>query len=247
MASSNVLNTMFGFAPGEAVRDTEPPENTSERGSWDPRSFGEQQIRSLVHQLFFQTGIKSPRQVVFTAADEKANVGEICLQAAHALSDQTFGSVCIVKVSAQLCHSRSSHFDNEFQRYPYTPMSGRERFDWLRDSAIHLSKKLWLVPSEAFLRDEKALSAAWLRSRLDELRLDFDYTLFHAPAADQSSDALLLGHLCDGVVLILSANSTRRVAAKKVKERLYAANARLLGTVLSDRQFPIPERIYRRL
>jgi hypothetical protein len=32
-----------------------------------------------------------------------------------------------------------------------------------------------------------------------------------------------------------------------VKERLYSANARLLGTVLNDRKFPIPEKIYKRL
>ena len=56
-----------------------------------------------------------------------------------------------------------------------------------------------------------------------------------------------MGGLCDGIVLVVEANSTRRVAAQKVKERLHAANARLLGAVLSDRTFPIPEAIYRKL
>jgi Mrp family chromosome partitioning ATPase len=103
------------------------------------------------------------------------------------------------------------------------------------------------MPWDVFLRDQKALSAGWLRRRLDELRLAFDYTIFQAPPVGQFSDALLLGHLCDGVVVILTAGSTRRVAARKVKERLYSANARLLGTVLNDRKFPIPDRIYKRL
>jgi hypothetical protein len=32
-----------------------------------------------------------------------------------------------------------------------------------------------------------------------------------------------------------------------IREQLSAANVRLLGTVLRDRVFPIPEKLYRRL
>jgi Mrp family chromosome partitioning ATPase len=53
--------------------------------------------------------------------------------------------------------------------------------------------------------------------------------------------------MCEGVVLVLKANSTRRIAAQKVIQRLRAANVSLLGTVLSNRQFPVPDAIYRRL
>jgi Mrp family chromosome partitioning ATPase len=53
--------------------------------------------------------------------------------------------------------------------------------------------------------------------------------------------------LADGVVLVLEANSTRRVTAKKAKQALEAANVRILGTVLNNRTFPIPEGLYRRL
>jgi hypothetical protein len=35
--------------------------------------------------------------------------------------------------------------------------------------------------------------------------------------------------------------------ARKIKETLEGAQVRILGTVLSDRVFPIPEEIYRRL
>jgi Mrp family chromosome partitioning ATPase len=49
------------------------------------------------------------------------------------------------------------------------------------------------------------------------------------------------------MVLVLEANSTRRAGAQKVKEKLHSANARLLGAVLSERTFPIPETIYKKL
>jgi Mrp family chromosome partitioning ATPase len=51
----------------------------------------------------------------------------------------------------------------------------------------------------------------------------------------------------DGMILVLSAQKTRRIAARKIKDVLDAAHVRVLGTVLCDREFPIPERIYRQL
>jgi len=91
------------------------------------------------------------------------------------------------------------------------------------------------------------LSGSWLRERLNELRRTFDYTILYGPPASLGSEAALLASLCDGMVLVVQANSTRRVTAQKVKEKLQAANARLLGTVLSERTFPIPETIYKKL
>jgi hypothetical protein len=239
MSSASVLNTMFGYDASSAETHRREEESTRDPLIWNVQRFGEEQVRSLVRQVFFSGGPKTPRQVVFSGVDQSANVGEICLQVGRTLCTQTAGSVCIVDVNFHPPEAAEGE----------QPAPGREhqKFDCLRNSALMLSKKLWLVPFDIFLRDEKALSAAWLRGRIDELRLDFDYTIFQAPPAGRCGDASLLGHLCDGVVLVLTANSTRRIAARKVKDRLYSANARLLGTVLSDRRFPIPEGIYRRL
>ena len=83
--------------------------------------------------------------------------------------------------------------------------------------------------------------------RLVELRNEFEYSVIHGPAAGISSEAALLGELADGIILVLGANSTRRATARKIKDTLEATRSRILGTVLSERTFPIPERIYRRL
>jgi len=48
-------------------------------------------------------------------------------------------------------------------------------------------------------------------------------------------------------VLVLEANATRKDAARRVKEILDAANVRVLGVVLNNRTFPIPDAIYQRL
>ena len=63
----------------------------------------------------------------------------------------------------------------------------------------------------------------------------------------ESNEAMAMAQFVDGIILVLSARRTRRIAARKMKEMLEGAHARILGSVLSDRVFPIPQGIYRRL
>ena len=176
--------------------------------------------------------------MVFSAIDPHTDVGEICMLVGHALADHVPGSIGVVDANPQ---AEIDAVGNS-QKTAFT----RERFGSLRNCSRQIAESMWLVPRDVFL-GENGLSATWLRSSVGELRLDFDYTVFHGPPAGLYSEAALLGHLSDGVVLVLEANSTRRATAKKVKEMLHASNARLLGTVLCERTFPIPEGIYRRM
>jgi Mrp family chromosome partitioning ATPase len=86
-----------------------------------------------------------------------------------------------------------------------------------------------------------------MRLRLAELRTEFDYVLIDTPAMSGSNDAVALGAAADGVVLVLKANSSRRESARKVVSELQAAKARVLGAVLNQRTFPIPDAIYNKL
>jgi protein-tyrosine kinase len=209
---------------------------------WDPDSFAEEQICGLVRQVFVPGWPKPARQVVFSAVDAKTDISEMCLQIALTLSAQVEGTTCLVEADG---HGHTLEEVIEKRELNLVPTDGPGD---LRESSRKLSKQLYLVPRNAFLgENEGGSSGPWLRDRLADLRQSFDYTVIHGPAAGTRTEAALLGSLCDGVVLVVEANSTRRVTAQKVKERLHSANARLLGAVLSQRTFPIPEAIYRRL
>jgi hypothetical protein len=206
---------------------------------WDPDRFTQEQIRGLVRQVFL-SGRQPAQQVVFSAVDER-NIAGLCMQVGEALAAQIPGTVCVVEASARSPQLRSVSVNSERRVVP-------RGFGSLRESARQISNRLWLAPMNLFQsEDENAISAEGLRTTVRELRLEFDYTVFHGPPAGLYSEAALLGQMSDGVVLVLKANSTRRVAAQKVVQKLHAANVRLLGTVLNDRTFPIPERIYRKL
>jgi Mrp family chromosome partitioning ATPase len=107
---------------------------------------------------------------------------------------------------------------------------------------------LWLMPSgKAAAKLSFPTIADGLRVRIGELRDTFRYVVIHSGPLRQETSAMLLSRWTDGVVLLVEANSTRRESAKRVKENLAAANVSVLGVVLNNRLFPIPDAIYRRL
>jgi Mrp family chromosome partitioning ATPase len=91
------------------------------------------------------------------------------------------------------------------------------------------------------------MSSNRLAARIMELRQEFRYVLMDSPPVNVYSDAVPLGQAADGVILVISANSTRREEACKAKVCLESAGAPLLGVVLNNRTYPIPQVIYNRL
>lgn len=210
---------------------------------WNVESYAEEQIRGLVRRIFLPGWPKPSRQVVFSAVDQRTDVSAICTQVGQVLSAQASGTACVVDANPHTVDANGAGRGNGLGL-----ASTQKKFGALRDSSFQLSSQLWLMPKDVFLGGhDGGFSVLWLRSRLAELRLEFDYTILQGPPAGVGTAATLLGAQCDGIVLIVEANSTRRVTAQRVKEELYAANVRLLGTVLSERTFPIPQSIYSRL
>jgi hypothetical protein len=206
-----------------------------ETNDWNPEYFAREQIRGLVRRVFFTSGVQPVKQVVFSAAEPDTDVANICDQVGRALALETLADVAIV---------------GREQRVEQVPRSHPQHW---RNAAIksrttQAAINLWRVPGFGLPEygEEAGTGPYWL-SRLAELRNEFEYAVIHGPVAGISSEAALLGQLADGIILVLAAHSTRRAAARKMKETLEAAQVRILGTVLSERTFPVPEWIYRRL
>jgi succinoglycan biosynthesis transport protein ExoP len=211
--------------------------------SWDPQRFATEQIYGLVRKIFLVPGPREARQVVFSAVDTDTDIGGLCLEVGHVLSEQVANSVCVVETDRAV-----SEFENGSGGKTSKPILHHGVSEGLRKSSRQLSSRLWLVPSEVFWGGHDEIGPAdVLRGRLDRLRAQFDYCVIQAPAAGMYGTSAQLGRLSDGVILVLKAHSTRRLAAQRAQSNLRAAGARLLGTVLSERTFPIPERLYRRL
>jgi Mrp family chromosome partitioning ATPase len=107
---------------------------------------------------------------------------------------------------------------------------------------------LWLLSSGSLVADSPSLlTVDRLNDRVAELRQEFEFVIIDAPPLTLYSDALALGRLSDGLVMVLQADSTRREAASVAAATLRSANIPILAAVLNKRTFPIPEAIYKRL
>jgi Mrp family chromosome partitioning ATPase len=126
------------------------------------------------------------------------------------------------------------------------PFLGSE--DSLLEQCVKVDENLWLGGSNILADNGRVLlSADHLKERIGQLLDVFGYVLIDSPGVNGGGDAQLLGQIVDAAVLVIEADSTRRLAARKAKEALDTAGVRLLGTVLHNRSFPIPERLYRAL
>jgi Mrp family chromosome partitioning ATPase len=119
----------------------------------------------------------------------------------------------------------------------------------MRSYSIQLQpQNLWLLSSGAVTpRSSGLLNSECFKLRLQELKKEFDHVLIDAPALNLYGDAVAMGRIADGVVVVLQADATRRESALKALETLRAANIEVLGAVLNRRTFPIPDFLYRRL
>jgi hypothetical protein len=205
---------------------------------WSPENFAREQIRGLVRQVFFASGPRPVRQVVFSAVEAETDVVNVCRRVGAALALETVGSVAVMARSPLILQNAGTLGE----RWSEPPKRGSVT---LRQRAKRASGNLWLVPAEE--RNGEAVMSAALHSYLGEMRAEFEYSIVEGPAAGESQEAMAMAQFADGIILVLSAQRTRRVTARKIKERLEDAQIRLLGTVLSDRVFPVPEAIYRRL
>ena len=82
---------------------------------------------------------------------------------------------------------------------------------------------------------------------LKALRWNFDYVLIDCPSTAVSSDATTLAPLVDGVSIVVKAAQTRRAQIQSCQEVIENAGGNFLGFILNQRQYPVPNWIYRRL
>jgi succinoglycan biosynthesis transport protein ExoP len=78
------------------------------------------------------------------------------------------------------------------------------------------------------------LSGVRMRLLLRELAKSFDLVILDTPPVLATADAGILASLADGVLLVVRAGQTDRIAAKRAHQQLVNVGARVVGTVLND-------------
>lgn len=198
------------------------------------------QIHSLVQQLFFRQELPPVRHVAFAPVETSTETANLCLEVARVLAEEGKYDVGLIDAHSDRLLPQSGLLQTELQ----IPSPSHPLASW------PIGPRLWMVPRESWLTNPEGQRAGqWVTeqdlSRLRELTAEFDFSiLWCAPVSWLTAS---IGQACDGLVLVLTANKTRRLVAAQVKDRLNKAQVLLLGTVLAERRFPVPQGLYRSL
>jgi len=110
--------------------------------------------------------------------------------------------------------------------------SGRPVTDVIRPTNV---RGLSLLPCGALPTNaSNLLSGVRMRVLLQELAKSFDLVILDTPPVLATADAGILASIADGVLLVVRAGQTDRVAAKRAHQQLTNVGARIVGTVLND-------------
>jgi Mrp family chromosome partitioning ATPase len=233
---------LFQVPPVQKTSPVSASKIKSQISRLDLAEFNRQEILRLVQHVFLLGSGKEgcgARQVVFCGVDAGAGSRLLCAQVGRSLANQAQSQVCVV--DATLRTPSCDTLYNVSESDSLAPIGGNGQVE------RQVTDNLWVVPIHSLPTVGDVPTAEPLRVLIKYLRSKFDYVIISAPPMGSHSEALLFGQMSDGVVLVLEANSTRRVAARKAKVALEMSNIRVLGVALNNRTFPIPEKIYERL
>ena len=228
------MNT-FAELIAEKPAATEPQRVTSIREAGSPaasrvNTVYDEQIQALVQQLFFRQDPAPVRHVGFAAVETQTETAQLCLDVAMALAENDSHDVGLIDVRLQ---SVPLHTQLQIPADNHT------------DTSWQIAPRLWLAPRRSWLDDSP--QGIWDHSlgRLRTTTLEFDFSILCMDPVSWLTAKL--SQTCNGLVMVLTANKTRRLVAAQMQEQLRRARVPLLGTVLAERRFPVPQGLYRNL
>jgi Mrp family chromosome partitioning ATPase len=203
------------------------------------------ELAKVVQRVFLLPQGNQPRTVVFTSSEPGDGCSWICARVGEILASQVAGSVCLVDANLQ-----SPTLHEQFSVPNHHGLSDALRSSGsVRGYVSQLSRRnLALLSCGSLAKESHGLVASdRMRMRLNELREEFEYILIDCSSLSASNEAIAVGSVADGVVLVLKANSTRKDRARSAVQDLNNAKVKVLGAVLNQRTFPIPDSIYNKL
>lgn len=228
---------------GETLSAVPPiEENVPAAAPLETNPAAKQEIVKLVQKLFLSP--QGVRRVVFSGTEPGCGCSWMLSRVAEELASQGRGTVCVVD-----CNLRSPGLHEQFGMQNHHGLSDALSGPGpIREYVHRWSNNLWMVSCGGSPESSVGmLGSERMRARMAELRMTFDFVLIDAAPLGSCNDAIVLGALNDGVVLVLKANSSRRETARNALHELQTANVNVLGAVLNQRTFPIPESLYKKL
>ena len=89
------------------------------------------------------------------------------------------------------------------------------------------------------------LNSKNMEKLLESLKTRFDYIVIDSPPVMPLTDACILAHMVDGVILVVQSSRTQKDILKQTQKRLNQARAKILGFVMTGVEHHLPKYLHR--
>lgn len=196
-------------------------------------------IRTVFQAVDDQGKLRN-RVVVFTSATPGEGVSHVVSLLAKELAAQTQNRV--LRVDARALESLQLVSPNQISKH----CEETEIDNLLTLSATKSTSNLATVGGSGRASDWESVPE-YRAECLKALRWNFDHVLIDCPSPAVSSDATTLAPIVDGVSVVVKAAQTRRGQVERCQQMIESAGGNFLGFILNQRQYPVPNWLYRRL
>ncbi len=194
-----------------------------------PHSHLTESFRRVKAMLRGVAGTERLRTVAITSAGKGEGKSTTALNLAIAMAQDFDTRVCIV--DADLRRPRLHRLLGFTPRRGLSDVLGGDALpeDVLITDAV---PRLVVLPGGRSSRTpSEMLGSPRMRQLVEELKSRFDFILFDTPPVLTVADAILLGPMTDGVILVIQAGKVRKRPIERAVELLH--NSRILGFVLN--------------
>ena len=195
------------------------------------RSSGAEAYRSLRTNLIFSQAVRSMRGIAVTSAGPAEGKSTTAANLAAAFAQQ---GMRVLLVDCDLRRPRLHEFFHVPREPGFTQyLLGHGSLDELaRPTAV---PNLFVLPAGTLPPNPAELLGSTRAREVARMLADqFEVVIVDTPPVLLASDAAIVSSMVDGVVLVVRAGRTARVAAQQAARQIEAVGGRLLGVVLND-------------
>ena len=213
---------------------------------FDPKAVISEQYKILRTNLLSVNKGKPPKIFILTSSLPSEGKTVTSLNVAFVLS-QSVNKPRVLFVDSDLRRGRAAKYlgvdqKNGFTEYLQGQCSLEEVMFHLEDENLS-----FIVAGSVPENPAELMASDKMKQFLDYVRPNFDHVIIDTPPIISVTDAGIVGAMVDGVIMVIQAGRTQRGIVKRAEELLHQAHSNVIGHVLTNIEYHLPEYIYRYL
>ncbi len=213
---------------------------------FDPKSPITEQYKILRTNMLSLQKTKSMKTIVITSSIHSEGKTVTAINLAIAMA-QVINKPKILLVDADLRRGRLARYLGVKQQTGLSELLHNQASQEDAMFNIDLENLTFIASGAVPPNPVELLGSEKMKSLITDWKSQFDHVIIDTPPLISVTDPGILGAQADGVLMVVQAGRTQRGIVRHATELLNQAHARLLGYVLTNIEYHLPEYIYRYL